>query len=89
MSTSTRRQFERLKSEFEQIKPKAPRPVRLVALPGQNASEAKRAAYAEAVAWSKAQGEGGINLIVLVGVVPSVSPSRTAPLSCTLPMKLR
>ena len=65
MSTSMRRQLERLQADLDELKPKPLRPVRLIAGPGPDATEEQRKAYAEALAWSKAQGGGqGVNLIV-------------------------
>lgn len=67
MSTTMRRKLERLQSDLDEIKPVPPRPVRLIAKPGPDATETERKAYAEAVAWSKA--EAG-TLIVLTPLMP-------------------
>lgn len=70
MSSNMRRQLERLQADLDELKPKPPRPVRLITKPGPEATEAQREAYAEALAWSKAQGGPGVNLIVLTPMEP-------------------
>lgn len=70
MSTTMRRQLERLQADLDELKPKPPRPVRLITGPGPDATEAQRKDYAEALAWSKAQGGSGVNLIVLTPLEP-------------------
>jgi len=70
MSTSMRRQLERLQADLDELKPKLPRPIRLIARPGSDATEEQWKAYAEALAWSKAQGGPGVNLIVMTPLEP-------------------
>ena len=70
MSTTMRRQLERLQSDLDEIKPKPPRSIRLIGKPGVGATATEQAKYSEALAWSKAQGGTDVNLIVLVGMVP-------------------
>lgn len=71
MSTSMRRQLERLQADLDGLKPKPLRPVRLIARPGPDATEEQRKAYAEALAWSRAQGGPGVNLVVLTPLEPT------------------
>ena len=72
MSTSMRRQLERLQADLDELKPKPLRPVRLIASLGPDATEEQRKAYAEALAWSKAQGGGpGVNLIAFTPMEPT------------------
>ncbi len=70
MSTTMRRKLERLQSDLDEIKPKPPRTIRLIGKPGAGATAKEQATYSEALAWSKSQEGTGVNLIVLVGVVP-------------------
>lgn len=70
MSTTMRRQLARLQADLDEIKPKPPRPVRLIAKPGPDAADAEKAAYADALEWSKAQGGPVVNLIVLTPLEP-------------------
>lgn len=71
MSTSMRRQLERLQADLDGLKPKPLRPVRLIARPGPDATEEQRKAYDEALAWSRAQGGPGVNLVVLTPLEPT------------------
>jgi hypothetical protein len=70
MSTTMRRQLERLQSDLDEIKPKPPRTIRLIAKPRAGATATEQATYSEALAWSKAQGGKDVNLIVLVPLEP-------------------
>lgn len=70
MTTTMRRQLERLQLELDAIKPKPPRTIRLVAKPGPDATYAQREAYAEALTWSKKQDGNGVSLIVLTPLEP-------------------
>lgn len=71
MSTNMRRQLERLQADLDGLKPKPLRPVRLIARPGPDATEEQRKAYAEALAWSRAQGGPGVNLVILTPLEPT------------------
>lgn len=71
MSTSMRRQLERLQADLDGLKPKPLRPVRLIAGPGPDATEGQQKAYVEALAWSRAQGGPGVNLVVLTPLEPT------------------
>lgn len=70
MSSAIRRQLERIKADLDKIKPIPSTPVRLVARPGPEATDAQREAFAEAIAWSKAQGGNQVNLIILSPLKP-------------------